>query len=109
MSQTAIWSLPIAWSVALLGSWGPMFVELAGRVEDRAFERTAPDHPEMHIQETYQPHDGEKLIPKGDWDGYRDLVDQGGPKVLALWQGPSPSGGNDMPCSTPHCGTGPWR
>jgi len=50
--------------------------------EDGAFERSAPDHPEQHIQETYHPHDGEKLIPEGNWDSYKDRVDQGGPEKV---------------------------
>ena len=47
--------------------------------EDGAYERSQPDHPEQHIQETFQDHQGEELIPDGDFHGYQDSVDQGGP------------------------------
>lgn len=50
--------------------------------EDGAFERNAPDHPEQHIEQTYHPHDGEKLIPEGNFDAYKDRVDQGGPEKV---------------------------
>ena len=50
--------------------------------EDGAFERNAPDHPEQHIEKTYHPHDGEKLIPEGNFDAYKDRVDQNGPEKV---------------------------
>lgn len=45
--------------------------------EDGAYERSQPDHPEMHIQKTFQDHQGEELIPEGNFDAYKDRVDQG--------------------------------
>lgn len=41
-----------------------------------------PDHPEQHIQETFQDHQGEELKPEGNFDSYKDRVDQGGPEKV---------------------------
>jgi hypothetical protein len=50
--------------------------------EDGAYDEHAPDHPEMHNQETFQSHQGEDLIPEGNFDAYKDRVDQGGPSKV---------------------------
>lgn len=47
--------------------------------DDGAYAEHAPDHPEMHNSVTFQSHQGEELIPEGNWDGYRNRVDQGAP------------------------------
>jgi hypothetical protein len=41
-----------------------------------------PDHPELHTKETYQDHEGEELIPEGNFEGYKDRVDQGTPEKV---------------------------
>lgn len=45
--------------------------------EDGAYERNAPDHPELDTDVTYEPHTYDKLEPEGDFDAYKDRVDQG--------------------------------
>ena len=61
---------------------GPVASRRRRAAEDGAYERSQPDHPEMHIQETFQDHQGENLIPEGDFEGYKDRVDQGGPEKV---------------------------
>ena len=40
------------------------------------------EHPELHNQSTYQDHEGQELIPEGNFEGYKDRVDQGGPEKV---------------------------
>lgn len=45
--------------------------------DDGAYAEHAPDHPELDTNVTFQDHQGDNLKPCGDFDGYKDRVDQG--------------------------------
>jgi hypothetical protein len=66
-------------------SSGPS-VGKAGRrhlyADDGAYEEHAPDHPELHTEVTYEEHTYEPLKPEGDFEEYKDSVDQGGPEKV---------------------------
>jgi hypothetical protein len=43
---------------------------------------TEHDHPELNTDVTFKDHQGDKLEPEGDFDAYKDRVDQGGPEKV---------------------------
>lgn len=56
----------------------PLHIQTNRRhADDGAYAEHAPDHPELDTNVTFQDHQGDNLKPCGDFDGYKDRVDQG--------------------------------
>lgn len=76
------------------------------RVHDalrREFRAGLQDAPDQHLQQTFSPSDG-TLIPDGNFPGYLDDVDQGGPeKVQRDFGGGEDSGSDKYAVRTANC------